>query len=275
MGFLSNHGVRNTPEPITCCFEENLGLYRFIEGREVTCKDVSYQRVQELLSFFATINQLRPLPDALLLPNASEACFSIREHLLHIQTRIERLAAIEINSDIDSQAVDFVNERLRPAWQQISKKILMSMPDESLLRKCIIQEEIVLSPSDFGFHNALIKPDGPLIFIDFEYAGWDDPVKTISDLFCQPKVPIDFRYFESTAVSLLKESGGDLEKGMSRLRLLFPAYQVKWCCILLNEYLPVGNKRRSFADPLHRTDARKAQQLEKAEKLIHNHHYFR
>ena len=42
-----------------------------------------------------------------------------------------------------------------------------------------------MSPSDFGFHN-VIKKDDFLYFIDFEYAGLDDPVKLICDFYCQP-----------------------------------------------------------------------------------------
>ena len=38
-----------------------------------------------------------------------------------------------------------------------------------------------LSPSDFGLHNALRGQDGQLRFVDFEYFGWDDPVKLVSD----------------------------------------------------------------------------------------------
>ena len=43
-----------------------------------------------------------------------------------------------------------------------------------------------LSPSDFGFHNTLRRPDGELAFLDFEYFGWDDPAKTITDFLLHP-----------------------------------------------------------------------------------------
>ena len=39
----------------------------------------------------------------------------------------------------------------------------------------------VFSPSDFGFHNALLKDNGKLCFLDFEYFGRDDPVKLMAD----------------------------------------------------------------------------------------------
>ena len=43
-----------------------------------------------------------------------------------------------------------------------------------------------LSPSDFGLHNAMRDEDGRLRFIDFEYFGWDDPVKLVSDTALHP-----------------------------------------------------------------------------------------
>ena len=45
------------------------------------------------------------------------------------------------------------------------------------------KETRCLSPSDFGFHNALLEATGKLRFVDFEYAGWDDPAKTGVRLF--------------------------------------------------------------------------------------------
>ena len=49
------------------------------------------------------------------------------------------------------------------------------------------EEELILSPSDFGFHNTLLASDGALKFFDFEYAGWDDPAKTAADFLRQPR----------------------------------------------------------------------------------------
>jgi len=42
-----------------------------------------------------------------------------------------------------------------------------------------------LSPSDFGSHNTL-KKDGNLIFIDFEYSGYDSGVNLLGDAITQP-----------------------------------------------------------------------------------------
>ena len=33
-----------------------------------------------------------------------------------------------------------------------------------------------------------------------------------------------------------------------RARALLPAYRIKWCCIMLNDFLPLGGARRGFAE---------------------------
>ena len=65
--------------------------------------------------------------------------------------------------------------------------------------------ERCLSPSDFGFHNAILANDGRLRFIDFEYAGWDDPSKLICDFFCQPAVPAPPQAFDRFATAIAAE----------------------------------------------------------------------
>ncbi len=37
--------------------------------------------------------------------------------------------------------------------------------------------KFIVSPSDFGFHNALLDDGGAISFLDFEYSGRDDPAK--------------------------------------------------------------------------------------------------
>ena len=51
---------------------------------------------------------------------------------------------------------------------------LIKIFQNSILKK-IDEEDSILSPSDFGFHN-IISKNQKLYFIDFEYAGWDDQI---------------------------------------------------------------------------------------------------
>ena len=113
-----------------------------------------------------------------------------------------------------------------------------------------------LSPSDFGFHNALAGHDGKLTFLDFEYAGRDDPAKLASDFFCQPEVPVPL---ELSSRHFVRRLGDGLEPRRSRagraVEILLDAYRIKWTCIILNDFLPLGAARRAFADAGERAEA--------------------
>jgi hypothetical protein len=119
------------------------------------------------------------------------------------------------------------------------------------------RSEWIISPSDFGFHNAMLrKSDNTLCFHDFEYAGWDDPAKLFGDFFNQIEVPVSLDYLHSTADTLVQLSTEPQKLGW-RLKTLLPVYAVKWCCIALNPVLASDASRRQFSGQ----DAREAVQL--------------
>ena len=130
------------------------------------------------------------------------------------------------------------------------------------------QADRCLSPSDFGFHNALRAGDERLRFLDFEYAGWDDPAKMVCDFFCQPAVPVPLHFYDDVVGRVAAVSGGSSLP--QRIGLLLPVYQLKWCCILLNDFLPLGRRRRSFAGGTAAQEEQKARQLQKARQALQN-----
>ena len=126
--------------------------------------------------------------------------------------------------------------------------------------------ERCVSPSDFGFHNALID-GGSIYFCDFEYAGWDDSAKLVCDFFCQVALPVPERFFDrfaEAAIHALKLAPSHRR----RFDLLLPLYRIKWTSILLNEFTPEAAARRRFArDAIGMRDA-EAEQLTKARAAL-------
>ncbi|NBX30845.1 hypothetical protein EBR04_10470, partial [bacterium] len=90
--FAWGHGIRALPQPLACDRAAGLGLYEFIAGRKLTPGEVTAGHVDEAADFFAAVNRHRENPAAARMPIASEACFSIAEHLACVDRRVARLA---------------------------------------------------------------------------------------------------------------------------------------------------------------------------------------
>src|SRR5581483_11094301 len=73
--------------------------------------------------------------------------------------------------------------------------------------------------------------------------------------------------FHSAFVTRLADGLGLDEKVRARCRMLRDAYRIKWACIILNDFLPLGDARRAFADEGDRA-VRCAAQLAKAETTL-------
>ena len=262
-----NIGLRCIPQPLGKDLSTHLALYEFVEGRKLEAGEVDAAALQQAARFFASLNSSQSQEQASALSCASEACFSVAEHFEMVDARLARLMDMPVESDVDRSAAEFVS-RLTTYWAYTKPSIFRGCTALELSPDGVLPVgERCLSPSDFGFHNALVRPDGSLCFIDFEYAGWDDPAKAVCDFFSHPAVTVPRDQFEPFVAQAFAPFENAHEMA-ARVRLLEPIFQVKWCCIILNEFLPAAARRRNFANPLTDTIARKQSQLGKAITLF-------
>ena len=239
LGYAWERGIRCIPRPLACDPAARAGLYSFLPGRRLAEGAVTAAHLDAALAFVLALNA--PPRDARLAP-ASEACFSLEEHAATVARRVARLAAMTP----DGAAVEtFVRARLIPVWETVAARLHRRARRLGLDPAARLTAEICVSPSDFGFHNALVDGD-EIGFLDFEYAGRDDPAKLACDFFCQPEVPVPAAAFDGFVSRLMAGLGLDPVHA-ARAAALRDTYRVKWACILLNEFLPQGAARRVFA----------------------------
>lgn len=248
-------GTGCVPRPLASDPANRLGLYEFVEGRKLAPDEVGDNAVSQAIEFFLAIQNPTVFAG---FPAASEACFDEAAHLATVDRRIAGLTRIPAEF---AEASRFVDEELAPAWDRIRTAMVPSGVALAPDSRCV-------SPSDFGFHNALLEADGRLRFLDFEYAGWDDPAKLVCDFFHQPAVPVPRLYLNRwiDAVREAIPAATDFER---RVQRMMPVYRIKWCCILLNEFLPVSRSRREFARGEADPESRRREQLEKARAALH------
>jgi hypothetical protein len=266
--FAWSHGITAVPRPYARDKSGPFGLYEFIAGTRIGEGSVGWREVRQALEFYQELNRWRTEPGAAALPKASEAFFRLADHLDRVEDRVQRLRRIDRAGDVDREAAEFVDCSLYPAWLWVREAAERSAHRFGLpLFEEISARDRCLSPSDFGFHNALLAEDGRVRFFDFEYAGWDDPAKMVCDFFCQVAVPVPFKYHPPFVDTVAGSSTGK-EHCLKRASVLLPVYRIKWCCIVLNDFLPSVAGRRSFADPSSALRNRKIEQLDKARRLL-------
>ena len=231
LDFLQSIGSHKAPAPLAQDPSTRFALLEFIPGNPP--QDIDESDILDAAHFFAEMNA-RPAYAKNLQP-VSEACFSIQAHLETTAARINRLQQIQSTSEDHEQAVLFIRDTLLPLWHDLRKRF-EDIPD-SARKESLPPSERCLSPSDFGFHNALRQSDDTLRYVDFEYAGWDDPAKTLIDFTNQP----DRLLAENLAALFLEKTiplFPNPDALHQRLALLTPLYQIKWACICLNAFFP-------------------------------------
>lgn len=266
--FLWNHKIQLIPKPVISDPHNYIAFYSYINGNKLFPEKITKYHIDQAIDFYLSMNSFRQSDDAKLLPDASEACFSLGDHIRLIDRRILNLKKIKSRSKIDTNAREFIDMELLPMWDTIRNAICGSDHNCSFpLNDAITSSYRRLSPSDFGFHNTLEDTNGRLFFMDFEYAGWDDPAKMVCDFFCQPAIPVPQQFFPRIIEKIVRElSEPDIQR--QRIELLLPVYQIKWCCIILNEFLPLGISRRVFTDSALDLEVIKEGQLQKAINIV-------
>jgi Phosphotransferase enzyme family len=256
-------GIRAVPEPLACDAASHAGLYGFVAGRKLLASELTPAHIDAAIDFVLAVNAR---PRVQLAPG-SEACFTLAEHIATVERRVARLATLDPDAPHANEAQSFVSAQLLPAWNAVKSKLAPDARAAGLsMEQALSPDDCCLSPSDFGFHNALVDDEGRVTFLDFEYAGRDDPAKLVSDFFCQPEIPVPLDY-HATFVARMADGFGLDEAGRARCRMLLDAYRIKWICIILNDFLPLGAARRAFADA-GACAARCASQLAKAEAKL-------
>jgi len=239
----------------------NWGIYDWVNGTAVVTPDAVF--IDEAATFMQGLKQKsETLGMSSDFPAASEACLTGAEIVSQIQSRLDRLRQIDLPA-----LSEFLNAALLPAFETASRAAQTQVGP--LFDLPLTSDRQILSPSDFGAHNALRDTTGRIVFIDFEYFGWDDPVKLVCDFYWHPGMNLPGPLKEHW-VALSKVIFKDDSSFEFRLEAYLPLYGLRWCLILLNEFLPSRFSQRVHADGQRQgeREAILAAQLKKSKSLL-------
>ena len=261
--FLKRHGVETVPTAIASDPENGFALYEWIDGSPID--DPGDADIDAVLGFIESLIGLAATEEAKALPLASEACLSAGELCRQVEDRLNRLGAA---AEGHTGLAEFLSQDLSPALETLSAGAGKTYNQNGADFDNEIEANVrTLNPSDFGFHNALRAPDGAIVFLDFEYFGWDDPVKLVSDFLLHPGHALGQDAGEKFFQGAGRLFGNDPSFAW-RLRALYPLYGLRWCLILLAEFLPERMARRQMAGQHADPEAARQTQLEKSRALF-------
>jgi Ser/Thr protein kinase RdoA (MazF antagonist) len=112
-----------TATPLAMDSLSGIALYEFIEGHPYKAGEIEWQQVSKAAKLFTALNSPVARIDAAALPTASEACFSITEHLNLIAARLDRLLKIDLTSDEDRAARTMI-EQIHTRWLELSDQVI-------------------------------------------------------------------------------------------------------------------------------------------------------
>ena len=232
--------INNVQRPIS--FDSSLGIatYEWIEGERVSSYGI--KELKAALSFLSILHQNSKAEQFNNFPMASDACPKGSDIEIQIKRRLLQFDELSTKySDLEQ----FLKNDFKPLFKEIISWSQASWPSSSSYIVPIEKNELILSPSDFGFHNSLCSQNENLIFHDFEYFGWDDPVKLISDFSHNAAMNLT-KEIEQLWFSEVSEIYG--KHLLGRLSAAWPMYGLNWCLIILNEFKDEVWSRRCASD---------------------------
>ena len=231
-------------------------LLSWIDGSDVD--QVSDADIDAAIVFLAAIHGLLPRrgrPNSRRWPRLER---QIERHLARFRDAARGLLEL----------FDFIDNSVTPRIAVESPKARRTVMAAGLAFDAELpQEWRTLVPSDFGFHDSLRRPDELLAFLDFEYFGWDDPMKLAADILLHPGRPLEppqRKHFRQAATRLY----GNDPAFASRLSAYLPLFGLRRVLIMLNEFFPERSQRRMLAGETGSWSDVKARQLAHARAFL-------
>lgn len=228
--YLSSINNKKTAKIIKSNIAKNFSLFSFLHGKKIDL--ILDNHIVQCANFLIEINNCEKLnKDS--FPIAIDGIKKRTDHLKLCEDRLNIMSSIDPKESIEKEFNNFFKNKILVQWEIISDYFYKNYM-QSEFNNLISVDELIISPSDFGFHNILLYKE-ELKFFDFEYAGLDDPIKLVCDFISHPDQNVSVKQiniFKRKIFQFLKNE----DHYNHLVKIFLPFHQLKWCCIILNEF---------------------------------------
>ncbi len=225
---LRKQGCQAVPKILAVNDKENYVLYQWLEGQKIA--EATQEDMQQIFNFLQDLKILSLTTTEQFQP-AKDACFSIKAVWQLIYRRYCNLTL--------SQEVSVLGNFMKKLYAMIECIERSSYKNRAFapMMQDIHQQERILSPSDISFNNMIKVGGHKIYFIDFEFFGWDDPIKLMCDFLWHPQNKLSRSLQHSFLEQCFKLFKAD-HFFKQRLAVLYPCYGLIWSMIILNNFVP-------------------------------------
>ena len=227
----------------------------FKEGTYPSGDDIDYAA-----NFLWRLNEDLELAKRQVNSCAADGFLKITDHLQNIEQRLGKMSVDHLPANLRTKA-DALFKHVRRELDYLQDSTAQSIAKGDC-EDVLDPIDRCVSPSDFGFHNAIRTPQG-IKFFDFEFSGWDDPVKAVADFDLQPRVSLSLR------ARALSTALPQWRKGLAeRYDVLFPILKLKWACIILAVLNPERYAQITALDDSQASEQLVRGKLESAQRYL-------
>jgi len=210
-----------------CAVMEYIQGNSYIEGHKPCEKDL-----EAAFRFYFRLNSDLELAAESISMDAAEGFLRLSQHMENVHERLTAMRTEHLPSRYKREA-DRLLGQLHALAEDVGLRLDKNI-SAGIVEDAIRPSERCVSPSDFGFHNAIQTETG-IKFIDFEHAGWDDPAKLCIDFVLQQRNPVHLRPIE-VASRLFPDKAALM---VGRINILAEILSLKWFCIILGVLDPI------------------------------------
>lgn len=209
--------------------QKRLAILSFIEGQPNP--KIQKNELRYFTEFQINLDRHKNKLAAASLIDAADACFCAKDLISQIQKRITIITAKA--SHLDNVA-KLLNTVIIPRFTSICDLVEKNLLDLGIpLDKQIPKSWRTIIASDFGSHNSIKVFSGELVFIDFEYFGWDDPITGIANFATHPNMNAS-EAIKKDYEALMLDYFRFIPYMTQRYFSLKPLFIIRWALIMLN-----------------------------------------
>lgn len=245
---LARRGVDAVPRLLLRADDLDAAVLTCEEGALVGAADLTDGQIGQIAAFAAALHRLRPHDEDAGSDPAVGSAFSYADVLAVIRARLALYAAAAADPQRPAAVAALARKNPEAAVEALAAAALRGLSAASVARP-ISRAEWRVNTSDLATNNILARDDGRLVFLDFEYAGWDDPAALPAGFLTHAR-SIDLSPAQAALfVERFIAEADPTPVARARLDRTVALQHVVWCAVHLSSLGPAYIARKRFATP--------------------------